>query len=117
MLNVMLVIVYKIDIAIIHEGTLDHAGIALSGTSHECGNIRVCSHILNALPCFIVALFVGTIVWSRKFNMTFLQTRNTIILVLFIVHLLAITRAIENILTNTALASFPPLKRRQVCSF
>jgi hypothetical protein len=33
--NDILVIVYQIDISIIHEGSLDHAGIALSGTSHK----------------------------------------------------------------------------------
>lgn len=37
--NDILVIVYQIDISIVHEGSLDHAGIALSGTSHKYGNI------------------------------------------------------------------------------
>lgn len=100
--NDMLVIVYQIELSIVHEGSLDNAGIALSGTSHKYGNICVRRHLLNALPRFIIAFFVDTIVWSRKFNVTFLQTRNTIVLVLFIVNLLAITSATVYILTDTA---------------
>jgi hypothetical protein len=71
-------------------------------TSSTTGTFFVCKHLLNALPPFIVAfLLVDTVVWSRKANVTFLQTRNAIVLVLFIVNLLAITRAIVYILTDT----------------